>query len=250
MRMKKLVLVFIAFALAYSTYGQATSEGDECAEITLGKDTLNIGRVMHNSDVIKSVSIKNTGKCPLIIYSVTGGFPREYTCSKTYYQPGDSGVILIIYPTDKLGPVSQVLTINSNAKSGSKQLYIIGKVMQENICGRLTFDKDTLDLGPIPYVFGKHFVINVYNKGKCPMSFHTQPPNDSYMNIISCTDYPINPGDTGKVDIHLGGKVTGNYKGSLSVVSANSSPAIRTVFLKGRFLSAEETDKGNYTKKP
>ncbi|HXB12974.1 MAG TPA: DUF1573 domain-containing protein, partial [Bacteroidia bacterium] len=244
--MKKLLFVFIAFALASATYGQTTTErSDNCSEITLGKDTLDLGKVMHNSDVIKSVSIKNTGRCPLIISSVTGGFPREFTCSKTYYQPGDSGAILIIYPTDKFGPISQVLTINSNAKNSIKQLYIKGLVMQENICGQLTFDKDTIDLGPIPYVFGKHFVINVYNKSKCAMTFHTQPPDDSFMNIISFTDYPINPGDTGKVDIHLGGKVTGSYKGSLSVFSPNSSPNIRTVFLKGHFLSSEETEKGN-----
>src|ERR1700722_4558404 len=236
--MKKLVLVFIAFALASAAYAQTTAK-DECSEITLGKDTLDIGKVTHNSDVIQSVSIKNIGKCPLIIYSVTGGFPREYTCSKTYYQPGDSGVILIIYPTDKAGPVSQALTINSNAKTSTKQLYIKGLVQAENICGQLTFNKDTLDLGPIPYVFGKHFVINVYNKGKCPMSFHTQPPNDSYLSIISFTDYPVNAGDTGKIDIHLGGKVTGNYKGSLSVFSPNSSPNTRTLFLKAHFLSPE-----------
>jgi hypothetical protein len=250
--MKKQYQLFVLFAMLTGIVYAQTPNGqsDNCSEISLGTDTLDIGKVIHNSDVIRSVSIKNTGKCPLIISSVTGGFPREYTCSKTYYQPGDSGVLLIIYPTNKIGIVSQVLTINSNASTAVKQLYIKGVVMQENICGQLAFDMDTIDLGPIPYVFGKHFVIHVYNKGKCPMTFHTQPPDDSYLNILSSTDSPINPGDTGKVDIHLGGKVTGNYKGSLSVVSPNSSPGIRTLFLKARFLTADETDKGNYIKKP
>lgn len=226
------------------TSAQNTSpNGDaDCAAIKLSADTIDFGSITRNSDVMRKITIINSGKCPLIISAIKGGSPREYAYDKTFYQPGDSGHLSVYFVADKEGPVMQSLIIYSNARISKKELVIRGKVSAESRCAVMAFDHDTLDMGALPYVFGQHFYVNVHNTGTCNMTFTVAPTDEEYLNLLSYTRDPVHPGDTGKISIHLGGQLAGNYYGKITVTSSNSNPGVKTLYLKARFVPPAMTD--------
>lgn len=214
----------------------------DCAEITLSTDTINLEKVIQHSETMHTIAIMNSGKCPLIITSIKAAMECRYKCEKNLLQPGDSCHLIVYFSAHEPGGVSKSLSIFSNAKVAEKNLTIKGWVEEEKRCTTMSFDHDTLDLGNIPYVIGKHFFVHVTNHGLCNMTFAVLLEREQYLNILDYTHDTIKPADTGKIGIHIGGQLTGNYYGKISVRSDNANPGEKTVFMKGHFLPPAAKD--------
>jgi hypothetical protein len=240
--MKNHVIHIFFILLSYPAIAQLSAQrsDSDCARLVLTNDTINYGRVANNANLYREVKYKNTGKCPLIIWSVNGLTLRQIKLSKNLVQPGDSGIISVYYPSEQNGPFFKTLLIYSNAPS-AKVLYVIGTILPDEICAQMKFASDTINLGTVHYVYGKHFAIKVPSSGKCPLLFQVTP-SDEYLNMINFSHEPIKPGDSGTIDIHLGGLVTGNYYGVLHIISPNASTSQRDIIIKAGFSPPDKGD--------
>ncbi len=72
---------------------------------------------------------KNTGKEPLIITNCQGSCGCTVPqCPKDPILPGKSGVIKVKYDSNRVGPISKSVSVQSNAKSGVQTLQIKGNI--------------------------------------------------------------------------------------------------------------------------
>jgi hypothetical protein len=234
------LLFFISLISGMATAQSIERCDTDCARLTFASDTINYGRIARNSDNYRELHYKNTGKCPVAIWSVNGLFTRQAVLTKKYLQAGDSGTLKLYYPTDGAGNFTKIFTICSSAQP-IKSFYIFGNILPDQTCADMKTASDMMDLGPLHYVYGKHFTIKIGSTGKCPLVFHATPVDD-YMNMISYTEAPVNPGDSGNIDIHIGGQLTGHYYGYLHVYSSNAFTAHKAILIKATFMPPDSGD--------
>ncbi len=242
-----LILLNIAYSITSTAQRIPVNSDTDCARISFNNDTIDLGDMMHNSEIMRTITIINSGKCPLIITNVSGGDPHEFVCDRAFIQPGDSGQLKLYYKAADTGRIMQNINIFSNIGIHPKLLVIRGNILAEKRCAVMEFVSDTIDFGNIPYVIGKHFYVDVRNTGSCNLTFAVEPSRDQYLNILDYTHDSIKPGDTGKISIHTGGQFTGNFYGRITVISDNASPGIKTEYLKGRFVLQTATDSNEST---
>ena len=209
----------------------------DCARLSFASDTINYAR---NSDNLRLLHYKNTGKCPVVIWSVNGLFTRQALLTKKYLQPGDSGTLKLYYSTEGVGTFTKIFSICTSAQP-IKFFYILGTILPDEVCADMKSVAGTINLGPVHYVFGKHFTIKIPSTGKCPLVFHATPADD-YMNMTNYTQTPVAPGDSGNIDIHLGGQLTGHYYGYLHVYSSNANTAHLAILIKATFMPPDSGD--------
>jgi len=229
--------LFISFIASAQTIDRCDTD---CAHLTFASDTINYGRIARNSDNYRELHYKNTGKCPVAIWSVNGLFTRQAVLTKKYLQAGDSGTLKLYYPTDGVGNFTKAFTICTSAQP-IKTFYIMGTVVADEVCADMKAASDIMNLGPVHYVYGKHFTLKIASTGKCPLVFHATPVDD-YMNMISYTETPVSPGDSGNIDIHIGGQLTGHYYGYLHVYSSNAFTAHKAILIKAYFMPPDSGD--------
>jgi hypothetical protein len=228
-----ILLALSLFCLSAFAQLSPQSSDSDCAAIKFSFDTVNFGSLKHNSEAYCELKYKSVGKCPLVIFSVKGLSGRQFKEGKRLVTAGDSAYCYIYYPTDVPGPFTKTLVFTTNA--GIKQVAIKGVIKPEEICAGMKFASDTLDLGPVPYGYGKHFVIKVPSTGKCPLLFNAIPTLD-YMDVMAQSIDPITPGDSGIINVRIGGAVVGNYYGLLTITSANAVTGHKTLFIKAKFM--------------
>lgn len=243
MKRKPFSLIFFCLLLSLPSISQVWTPqmlDSDVAHISFVSDTINCGSIKYKGNGYKEMRYINTGKCPLLIWGVTGLATRQLVVTKKFLLPGDSGLIKVYYPTDVAGNFFKTLTIYSNAQK-AKYIYIKGTVMPEEICADMKIASDYMDLGPVHYAYGKHFTIKVPSTGTCALNF-TVAPGDDYLDVINYNNAPVQPGDTGKIDIHIGGQVVGNYYGTLDIYSSNAKTRSKSIFIKASFMPPDEKD--------
>lgn len=139
--MKKVALTIIA-ALGFATAGvaqtTAATPNPNAAEITFKKDVHDFGTIKNGADASYEFEFTNTGKEPLIITDAKG------SCGCTVPQwpkepimPGKVGKIKVTYDSKRTGKIDKKVTITSNAKTATKEIFIKGEVLapeaQENL---------------------------------------------------------------------------------------------------------------------
>ncbi len=243
MKRKHAILIVLIFfcCSAIAQFTKQSSDSD-CAILSFTHDTLDTGPIKHNTPHINVMHYKNRGKCPLIISSISGLPQHDYWITKTFLLPGDTASLYLYYPAIEAGLFFKPISFYTN--SGIKPLYLKGEVKPEEICAAMGFASDTIELGPLPYLFGKRFTIKVPSTGKCPLQYTIAMPTD-YMNVTHFTSDPIPPGDSGRIDIHIGGEVTGNYYGLIHISSVNAITPQKTIYVKAEFMPP--SDKGDST---
>ena len=123
--MKKLLSLLVVF---FAFVGMSMAQNG--AEINFEKDTHNFGKIAYMSDGTYEFVFTNTGNEPLIISSCKGScgctvpvWPKEPI------MPGESNVIKVKYDTKRAGkPFKKSVTVNSNASTAQKTIYIKGRV--------------------------------------------------------------------------------------------------------------------------
>ena len=129
--MKKL---FLSLSLALAStlaFAQDAEQNPNAAEITFKEEVIDYGTIDKGADGKREFVFTNTGKEPLIISKATGScgctvpdWPRNPIA------PGEDAVIKVKYDTNRVGPFQKSVTVNSNAKNGTKVLRIKGTVKQ------------------------------------------------------------------------------------------------------------------------
>ena len=75
------------------------------------------------------LNLKITGKEPLIITMCQGSCGCTVPqCPKDPILPGKSGEIKVKYDSNRVGPISKSVSVQSNAKSGTQTLQIKGNI--------------------------------------------------------------------------------------------------------------------------
>ena len=93
-------------------------------------ETIDYGTIAHKSDGTREFIFTNTGDAPLLISNAKGScgctvptWPREPIA------PGEKGVILVRYATDRVGKFTKTVTLTTNATEPVKVLTITGNVL-------------------------------------------------------------------------------------------------------------------------
>lgn len=101
------------------------------ADIQFKETTLDYGTIVKGSNGKKIFEFTNTGNEPLIISEVFSScgctVPKK---PDNPIAPGTTGVIEVVYDTQRLGPIRKTITVSSNAKSGVIALKIKGLITE------------------------------------------------------------------------------------------------------------------------
>lgn len=127
--MKKLI-VLLTFVLGVTV----TSFAQNKAEFKFEKETHDFGKIPMSKPVSVEFKFVNVGDEPLILTKV------ETTCgctvptyTQTPVKKGETGLIKVTYtPAGAALPFSKSITINSNAKTPTKVLYIKGETVADS----------------------------------------------------------------------------------------------------------------------
>ena len=125
--MKSFILSLFLVVTTFSLSAQL--ESTDGAFLTIEKDTLDYGTIQKSSNGERFISVKNTGKKPLIITNCDGSCGCTVpTCPQTAIAPGESSQIKIKYDTSRVGTFNKTVTIKSNAVNHKVYLKVIGTV--------------------------------------------------------------------------------------------------------------------------
>ncbi len=123
--MKKLLLTSALVLVGIFTIAQ-----NKEAEIKFEKTSHDFGTITEGTQATVEFEFTNTGNAPLILNSVNascGCTTPEWT--REPIPPGQKGIIKAVYNSSgRPGSFSKSITVNSNAKSGTKILSIRGTV--------------------------------------------------------------------------------------------------------------------------
>lgn len=125
--MKKLMILCAAL-IGFTT--MTAMQTDNKPEFKFEKETYDFGKIPQGKPVTAELKFTNTGEEPLIISAVQptcGCTVANYT--KTPVKKGESGSITLTYNAAAVGPFNKAVTVNSNARTPVKYLYIKGEVV-------------------------------------------------------------------------------------------------------------------------
>jgi hypothetical protein len=99
------------------------------ADIKFDKMVHDYGNITQGDNGECVFKFKNTGKEPLIITMCQGSCGCTVPqCPKDPILPGKSGEIKVKYDSNRVGPISKSVSVQSNAKSGTQTLQIKGNI--------------------------------------------------------------------------------------------------------------------------
>lgn len=103
--------------------------------IILSTEDIDYGTIKQGSDGDRQFTVKNTGSEPLILSGCLGScgctVPK---CDTAPIPPGKSSVVNVHYDTNRAGPFTKTVTVNSNATNApSKVVTIHGVVEAANV---------------------------------------------------------------------------------------------------------------------
>jgi hypothetical protein len=130
--MKNVFLILLMFiglnAMAQGGSLNLSKEGG--AQIVFVTETLDYGTILKGADGNREFVFTNTGNEPLIISSCKGScgctVPK---CPTEPILPGETSKIKVKYDTNRLGKVTKMVTVTSNAGEPTKTIKIVVNVI-------------------------------------------------------------------------------------------------------------------------
>ena len=123
--MKKFGLILLGLCISFGAMSQAVIEFEA--------DTHDFGK-FYEQDGEVSVEFKftNTGDAPLLITNVQAGCGcTRPTWTRTPVEPGESGVILVMYnPRGRPGAFNRAITVTTNMPEPTTRIWIRGEVIR------------------------------------------------------------------------------------------------------------------------
>lgn len=107
----------------------ATTAPVSTAEIKFEKMVHDYGEMKQGDNGECVFKFKNVGKEPLIITMCQGSCGCTVPqCPKDPILPGKSGEIKVKYDSNRIGPISKSVSVQSNSKTGTQTLQIKGNI--------------------------------------------------------------------------------------------------------------------------
>ena len=124
--MKKLVLFILTF-ITHISFSQ-----EKQAEIKFETNSIDYGQIDYDSDGTRVFKFKNVGDAPLVFTRISSScgctIPKK---PEKPIEPGAEGQIEVNYDTSRVGIFRKAVTVNSNAKTATVILRIMGEVLEE-----------------------------------------------------------------------------------------------------------------------
>jgi len=102
------------------------------AEIEFETNSIDYGQIDFESDGTKIFKFKNIGDAPLVFTRISSScgctIPKK---PEKPIEPGAEGQIEVNYDTKRVGVFRKAVTVNSNAKTPTVILRIMGEVLEE-----------------------------------------------------------------------------------------------------------------------
>lgn len=112
----------------------ATTAPASTAEIKFDKMVHDYGDIKQGDNGECVFKFKNVGKEPLIITMCQGSCGCTVPqCPKDPILPGKSGEIKVKYDSNRVGPISKSVSVQSNSKTGTQTLQIKGNIAAKPI---------------------------------------------------------------------------------------------------------------------
>lgn len=125
--MKKL-LILCAVILGFAF--KASAQDDRKAEFKFVEEKHDFGKIPQGKPVSTVFEFTNVGQEPLVLTEVRptcGCTIADYP--KAPVKPGEKGLIKITYNAAVASPFNKTIVVNSNAKTPTKYLNIVGEVV-------------------------------------------------------------------------------------------------------------------------
>src|SRR3954471_7978850 len=121
--MKKIITSVCIALLAFTAHAQeatkAPAENPNAAVFVFEEETHDFGTIKQGGNGTVEFKFKNTGKEPLVISNARGSCGCTVpSWPKEPIMPNTSASIKVTYDTQRVGPFTKTVTINSNAKGG------------------------------------------------------------------------------------------------------------------------------------
>ncbi len=137
-KITKLTLVTFSLVLFVMVAKSQTTNTQTKKNVNTNDPEITFENIVHNYDTIKKGSdgacefkFKNTGKEPLILSNVRSSCGCTVpTWPKDPILPGKTGVINVVYDTQRVGGIYKSITVLSNAKTSTVVLSIKGMVIE------------------------------------------------------------------------------------------------------------------------
>lgn len=128
--MKNTFLFFIALGLTQWATAQNESTLDKTTTVKFIETTIDYGKVLKDSDGVRTFTFTNTGDNPLKIYNIYSACNCDIVAKpEKGIAPGEKGEIKVKYDTSKVGPIVKTITANTNTKEKLIPLNLIGEVL-------------------------------------------------------------------------------------------------------------------------
>jgi len=125
--MKKLmILCAVVLGFAFTAVAQDNTQ----PEFKFNEEKHDFGKIPQGTPVTTIFEFTNVGQAPLILSQVRptcGCTIADYT--KTPVKTGEKGIIKITYNAAVASSFNKTIVVTSNAKTPTKNLYIIGEVV-------------------------------------------------------------------------------------------------------------------------
>ena len=130
------LMLFIGFGLAKAQdAGTTPVENPNAPDFKFEEETYDFGTITEGDKISFEYKFTNIGKQPLIITRAKGScgctipqWPKEPI------KGGEQGTIKIVFNSKgKLGKQRKTVTINSNAKTPAKRLFLVGTVLKKGV---------------------------------------------------------------------------------------------------------------------
>jgi hypothetical protein len=139
--MRTFLLPFAAAFLLHAAVAQPDAKpvGGTGPLIEIDTETIDYGTIPKGSDGYRQFTVTNTGDRPLILSECTGScgctVPK---CDPTPILPGQRSVVRVHFDTERVGPFTKTVTVNSNAANGAKKTVAVRGVVEAAGTGALS----------------------------------------------------------------------------------------------------------------
>lgn len=135
--MKKFLATFsmVALLFAFASAQTATTETTKSVSgpvMTFEKSDMDYGTIAQGADPLRKFKFKNTGTEPLVIKNARGSCGCTVPAyKKEPVMPGETSEIEVRYDTQRVGPFSKTVTIETNEGEQPRVLTIHGTVNEK-----------------------------------------------------------------------------------------------------------------------
>ncbi len=154
--------------------------------IAFDKLGVDLGTLAQDSEAVQTFLVLNKGDSllqvePIKIEALQGGDPFKTVTGSTSVKPGNIvGLPVTIGPHQDLGPHRLLVSVESNDRDRpvatvSKQFTVMGQPPAPGPGPRLRVDKETIDIGVVPYDWPLYERFTLRNDGDAPLVLEGEP---------------------------------------------------------------------------